>query len=125
MDAQPFSFREQDARNEATICVPLGIFDKRALLRFIAKELNFPDYFGENWDALEECLRDLSWRPAGQVVMDHEDLPLINDIANARAYVAILANTTFQTSKSDRPVCVVFPISFRDRILWLLRLNGD
>jgi RNAse (barnase) inhibitor barstar len=32
---------------------------KEALFDHIAKEMMFPDYFGNNWDALEECMRDL------------------------------------------------------------------
>ena len=31
-------------------------------LRGIARALAFPDWFGGNWDALEDCLADLSWR---------------------------------------------------------------
>ncbi len=35
--------------------------DKDALLEAIGQALQFPDYYGMNWDALEECLFDLSW----------------------------------------------------------------
>ena len=36
----------------------------------LAKALAFPDWFGGNWDALEDSLSDLSWRPAkGRVLM--------------------------------------------------------
>ena len=38
------------------------VTDKVALLRRIAARLDFPAWFGENWDALEDCLTDLSWR---------------------------------------------------------------
>jgi len=38
------------------------VTDKAALLRRIAARLDFPAWFGENWDALEDCLTDLSWR---------------------------------------------------------------
>ena len=35
----------------------------------LAKSLDFPEWFGRNWDALEDCLSDLSWRKAGGTVL--------------------------------------------------------
>lgn len=34
---------------------------KKEFLLRIAKALNFPEWFGHNWDALNDCLTDLSW----------------------------------------------------------------
>lgn len=36
--------------------------DKASLLIALGHALDLPDYFGANWDALEECLGDFSWR---------------------------------------------------------------
>ena len=42
---------------------------KAGLLAALAKTLEFPDWFGHNWDALQDCLTDLSWRPALRYVV--------------------------------------------------------
>ena len=40
------------------------------LFRAIADGFCFPGYFGANWDALDECLRDLQWLPSdGYVIL--------------------------------------------------------
>lgn len=35
--------------------------EKPAMMAELAEKLAFPTYFDSNWDALEECLNDLSW----------------------------------------------------------------
>ncbi|MEK7413200.1 MAG: barstar family protein [Planctomycetota bacterium] len=45
----------------------IGCSRSRQLLRAVAEALHFPGYYGHNWDALEECLLDLSsWWPTAQ-----------------------------------------------------------
>ena len=46
---------------------------KDAMLTSIAKALAFPGWFGGNWDALEDCLSDLSWRKGGARVILFSD----------------------------------------------------
>ena len=41
-----------------------GCADKAGFLERTAAALGFPSWFGGNWDALFDCLADLSWRPA-------------------------------------------------------------
>ena len=59
---------ETAARELGFFCVRVDgqtVPDKAALLKRLARELRFPDYFGGNWDALKDCLTDLpDWLPA-------------------------------------------------------------
>jgi RNAse (barnase) inhibitor barstar len=41
-----------------------GCVDRSDFLERVARPLAFPDWFGFNWDALFDCLADLSWQPA-------------------------------------------------------------
>ncbi|HXF66661.1 MAG TPA: barstar family protein [Burkholderiales bacterium] len=43
--------------------------NKQAFLAACAQQLGFPPYFGHNWDALSECLKDFSWEGAPDCVI--------------------------------------------------------
>ena len=46
-----------------------GCIDKAGFLQRTAATLGFPSWFGDNWDALFDCLADLGWRPAPGYVL--------------------------------------------------------
>jgi hypothetical protein len=109
--------------------IPAGIKTKAALLDELYQRLRFPDYFGDNWDALEECIRDLSWLPAGPVVLTHHDLPLAGDITGQKTYLSILSDAIEKkwTVPGQRlpDLVVVFPSETRDQITWLRATERD
>ena len=45
------------------------VTDKEGFLEAISKAMDFPDWFGHNWDALADCLTDLSWMAADGYVI--------------------------------------------------------
>jgi Barstar (barnase inhibitor) len=71
--------------------VRVAFADKAALLSNMASALGFPDWFGHNWDALEDCLTDLSWRDASGYVLLIEspragdDLGVLVDVLRSSA----------------------------------------
>lgn len=67
--AARISFLEQEAdKADWRLYVLDGkkISDKKTFLAAIAQSMNFPDYFGKNWDALNDCLTDMSWAEPGK-----------------------------------------------------------
>jgi hypothetical protein len=76
----------------ARVDVPAAA-DKTAMLEAIARAMAFPEWFGANWDALEDCLTDLSWREgeghvlviAGASALPGDDLGILMDVLDASA----------------------------------------
>ncbi|MBL8470622.1 MAG: barstar family protein [Rhodocyclaceae bacterium] len=49
-----------------------AVTDKAGLMAAMASAFSLPDWFGHNWDALADCLADLSWKEAdGYAVFLH------------------------------------------------------
>jgi hypothetical protein len=54
---------------------------------------SFPWYFGENWPAFDECIRDLSWLPADVytlIITDSESVLCEEDEEQFRTFIQIL-----------------------------------
>lgn len=83
---------EGDSATRIVVTVDERQATRESLFRLFAERLRFPGYFGDNWDALEECLGDLSWLPAGCVVeIRHAGRPLgAEEPAARRTYDSIL-----------------------------------
>jgi hypothetical protein len=94
MDKLPFLFVNDvstlPTEHDFVLKVKKGIQSEADLLSHYELEGNFPGYFGRNWDALLDCLRDFSWASQKRIIIAHQDLPLENDVEGLRIYLDIL-----------------------------------
>jgi len=63
-------------------------FSEENLLNEYYKKFKFP-YFGFNWDALLDCLRDLEWIEQINIIVYHPQLPQLNK-KDLKIYLEIL-----------------------------------
>ena len=71
------------------VTVPKTVSSKADLLKLLSRDLLFPNTFGENWDALFDCLCDLSWIQEKRVVIAHESVPTL-PVDDLRTYFDVL-----------------------------------
>jgi hypothetical protein len=114
----PSAFHDADA---LLARVPRGTRGKRELLALLARQLVFPAWFGHNWDALSDCLRDFHWLADGQrVVIAHDALPL-TDVEQRRIYLDVLRESASSWHPGEaHSLVAVFPMSARRAIAALL-----
>jgi hypothetical protein len=92
--------------------IPTGLVGKDDLLLWYRDSLRMPDYFGRNWDALDECLRDLSWISQHKLVLFHRVLPNLKSQQEQMVYLGILKSAvTDWRPNDDHEVVVAFDAS--------------
>jgi len=90
------------------------------LLKSLYYLLWFPGYFGFNWNALEDCLRDFEWINEEKIIIVHDVLPNIssNDL---KLYLEILRDTILDWYGNEHHTLeVVFQEKDRDYITNIL-----
>ncbi len=73
----------------------------------IVSALSFPDYFGENLDALYDCLNDLDWVPQTTIIIQFDNYE-------------VLLSEAQSTFKED-----VFSLFFETAFCWAEGQNGE
>ena len=87
-------FEDLQIREDTKIVKISGLRDKMELFSVLGKELNFPDGFGHNWDALWECLDDYLDIREKYVILYHDDISMLSE-EEFCIYVGLLIDTFF------------------------------
>lgn len=99
------------AQTQGVVEIPAGISTKPQLMSALERLLPLPGYFGGNWDALDECLRDrLTEADRRPLTLLHRDLPLAATSQDCVDYLALLFDTLKWAAESATcDFAVVFP----------------
>ena len=103
-----------------------GVADKDALLQRFAASLAFPEWFGANWDALEDCLTDFTWHEAaGYALLLHgadglaqrcpDDYGVLIDVLGASAQYWRERRVPFFAVALDPGFCLALPVLYNER----------
>lgn len=76
-DIDIFSQRTPKNKNVIRLIRGKNCQTKDGLLNEFSSALQFPYYFGKNWDALDECITDLSWLKGDVYVLLITDADLL------------------------------------------------
>jgi RNAse (barnase) inhibitor barstar len=90
--------------------IDLGLAtDKSSLLSLFARSLHFPDWFGDNWDAMADCLTDLSWEEADGYVLILQRLEELrkNDAETLETFYDVLREAADVWREQGTPLWVL------------------
>ena len=105
--------------------LPRGISNYSQLFDALYDVLNLPGYFGFNWNAVEECLRDFHWMKETEIVLIHEELPNLPQ-GDLLEYIDLLLYCINDWDEDEEhKFNVMFPESCRPNIAELIMKLAD
>ncbi|WP_394843252.1 barstar family protein [Pendulispora brunnea] len=112
MSTAVWTLRGEDAANGLFIGMLRGRRMRRreGLFEQFGALLQFPDYFGENWDAFLDCMRDLAWlRTDGVVLVVLDAVQVLADVEpnELDIFIDVLSDAAESCADSEMPFHVV------------------
>ncbi len=87
------------------------ITNKESFFKEFAKKLQFPEYFGSNWDGFYDCITDLSWiKEDGGYLIIYENFFNFqsNDSENWKIANSILFEAVDYWKQQNQPMIIMF-----------------
>lgn len=87
------------------------VFNKETLLHALYQSCQFPAYFGFNWDALEDCLKDFSWIIAEAYILIFQDYQCLKERSQetAEVFESIISEVaSLRAEKQRKPLKVLY-----------------
>jgi hypothetical protein len=101
--------------------MPLGISSIFELMNAVATVMDFPVYFGHNWNALFDCMTDFNWIKEKSVFLIHAEVPAL-EFDDLTMYIDILMDAVQDWKEGEQhEFFVIFPSSVKTEILNLLK----
>lgn len=103
------AFRVSEARPIGLLLRGTRMAVRESVFQEFAAALQFPFYFGENWNAFNECVADLDWLPDGEIklwIVDAETVLIDGDPDEFDVLLRSLSRAAaeFSEATSFRPV---------------------
>lgn len=125
-----FQFADNPAElkkeNSFIATIPINIKSKSQLLDVYSDKFKLPDYFGRNWDALDEVLKDFYWIGQKIIIIFHEGIPSGLNEKDLKIYLDILTDAVqvwrdspregFKPPQIMHELIVVFPSKCKKEI---------
>lgn len=97
-----------------------NIENKVDLFNKLSELLEFPDYFGSNWDALYDCLNDLSWIAEKHILLIHSKTFHLESELNI--YIDVILSVSKNWQEDETHVLkTIFPLQQKDIIISILK----
>lgn len=101
----------------ADVTLDATIREPSTLLQRIADGLKFPDYFGGNWNALIDCLSDMTWSVAPEAIVYHASVPALSTVDLKHYLESLIDAVDRRTPNSEPKVRIIFRAADRQRLM--------